>query len=78
MATVNMKSLKQMRRERVSLERQTISLFRMLLKSERGRAGPGVRLLPPRERDAMARRVKVLDTEIRKLRREIRKIGAGQ
>ncbi len=78
MATVTMMSLKQARRERVALERQAISLFRMLLKSERGRSGPGAHLMPPKEREAVARRVKTVDAEIRKIRKAIRKIGRGQ
>jgi hypothetical protein len=73
-----MMSLKQARRERVVLERQAISLFRMLLKSERGRSGSGAHLMPPKEREAVARRVDVIDGEIRKLRRAVRKIGAGK
>lgn len=72
---VSMKSLKQARRERVVMERQAISLFRMLLRSERGRSGP---LMSPREKQALAKRVTVIDGEIRKIRRALRKIGAGQ
>jgi hypothetical protein len=75
MATVNMMSLKQVRRERIALERQASTLFRALLKAERGRSGP---LMPPRERQALAKRVTVIDGEIRKIRRALRKLGAGR
>ena len=75
MAIVNMVNLKQARKERVAMERQASVLFRALLKAERGRTGP---LMPPREREALARRVTVIDGEIRKIRRAIRKLGAGQ
>jgi predicted hotdog family 3-hydroxylacyl-ACP dehydratase len=75
---VSMQSIKQARRERVMLERQAIALFRSLLKSERNRAGLGAHLLSPREREAMARRVKTIEGEILKLRRQIRKLGAGR
>ena len=74
MATVNMATLKQVRKDRVRLERQASVLFRALLKAERGRSGP---LMPPRERQALAKRVAVIDGEIRKIRRALRKIGAG-
>ena len=72
---VNMTNLKHLRRERVVMERQALTLFRALLKAERGRSGP---LMPPRERQALAKRVAVIDGEIRKIRRAIRKLGAGR
>jgi hypothetical protein len=75
---VNMKSLKQARKERVAMERRASVLFRALRKTERGRSGPGARLMPPKEREAMSRRVRVIEGEILKLRRAIRKIGAGR
>ncbi|MDA8191917.1 MAG: hypothetical protein M0Z68_10755 [Gammaproteobacteria bacterium] len=75
---VNLRSIKQAQRERAALERQAVALFRVLMKSERNRAGLGARLLSPRERDAMARRVKTIEGEILKLRRQIRKLGAGR
>jgi uncharacterized protein involved in exopolysaccharide biosynthesis len=75
---VSMRSIKQAQRERAALERQAVALFRSLLKSERNRAGAGARLLSPREREAMGRRVKTIEGEILKLRRQIRKIGAGR
>ena len=75
---VNMKNLKQMRRERAAMERQALRLFRALLKSERGRSGASAHLMPPREREAIARRVRVIESEILKIRRALRKIGAGQ
>lgn len=75
---VSARSLKQAQRDRAMLERQAISLFRRLLKSERGRAGPGAALLSLRERDVIARRVKTIETEILKIRRQIRRIGAGR
>lgn len=75
---VNMRSLKHAQRERATLERQALTLFRSLLRSERGRAGLGAHLLSPREREAMAKRVKTIETEILKLRRQIRKLGAGR
>ena len=75
---VNMRSLKHAQRERATLERQALTLFRSLLRSERGRAGLGAHLLSPREREAMAKRVKTVETEILKLRRQIRKLGAGR
>ncbi|MDA8119750.1 MAG: hypothetical protein M0Z85_06815 [Gammaproteobacteria bacterium] len=75
---VSMRSIKQAQRERAALERQAVALFRSLLKSERNRAGAGARLLSPRDREAMARRVKTVETEILKLRRQIRKLGAGR
>ena len=71
---VNMVSMKQARKERTALERQASALFRALLKAERGRSGP---LVPPRERQALAKRVAVIDGEIRKIRRALRKIGVG-
>ncbi len=77
-AIVNMKSLKQDRQDRAAMERQAASLFRRLLKSERGCAGPGAHLTPPGEREAMARRVKAIEAEILKIRRQIRRIGAGR
>ena len=75
MAIVSMLTLKQVRKDRVRLERQASALFRALLKAERGRSGP---LVPPRERQALAKRVAVIDGEIRKIRRALRKIGAGR
>ena len=75
MATVNMVNLKQARKERVAMERHAAALFRALLKAERGRSGP---LMPPRERQALAKRVAVIDGEIRKIRRALRKIGVGR
>lgn len=75
MATVNMVNLKQARKERVAMERQASVLFRALLKVERGRNGP---LVPPRERRVRAQRVAVIDAEIRKVRRALRKIGVGR
>ena len=75
---VTPRSIKQAQRERAALERQAVALFRVLMKSERNRAGLGARLLSPRERDAMARRVKTIEGEILKLRRQIRKLGAGR
>ena len=75
---VSMRSIKQAHRERAALERQAVALFRSLLKSERNRAGAGARLLSPRERDVMARRVRVIESEILKIRRQIRRIGAGR
>ena len=75
MATVDMVNLKQARKERVAMERQASVLFRALLKAERGRSGP---LMPPRERQALARRVAAIDAEIRKIRRALRKLGVGQ
>ena len=75
---VNMRSLKHAQRERAALERQALTLFRSLLRSERGRAGAGARLLSPREREAVGRRVRTIETEILKLRRQIRKIGGGR
>ena len=75
MAGVNMLTLKRVRKERVVLERQASALFRALLKAERGRSGP---LVPPRERQALAKRVAVIDGEIRKIRRALRTIGAGR
>ena len=72
---VNMVSLKQARKERVAMERQACTLFRALLKAERGRNGS---LVPPRERRARAQRVAVIDAEIRKVRRALRKIGGGR
>jgi uncharacterized protein involved in exopolysaccharide biosynthesis len=72
---VNMVSMKQARKERTALERQASALFRALLKAERGRSGP---LVPPRERQALAKRVAVIDGEIRKIRRALRKIGVGR
>ena len=72
---VNMVSMKQARKERTALERQASALFRALLKAERGRSGP---LVPPRERQALAKRVAVIDGEIRKIRWALRKIGVGR
>ena len=72
---VNMVSMKQARKERTALERQASALFRALLKAERGRSGP---LVQPRERQALAKRVAVIDGEIRKIRRALRKIGVGR
>lgn len=74
---VNMKSLVRVRKERVALERQACTLFRALLKAERGRSGPSAPLLRPKGREVIARRVKVIESEIRKIRRQIRKIGGG-
>jgi hypothetical protein len=75
---VNMKNLKHMRRERVAMERQAATLFRALLKSERGRSGPSAHLTSPKEREAVARRVRVIESEILKIRRALRKIGGGR
>ena len=72
---VSMLTLKQARKERLAMERQASVLFRALLKAERGRSGP---LMPPRERQALTKRVAVIDAEIRKIRRALRKIGAGR
>lgn len=74
---VNMQSIVQVRRERVALERQALVLFRALLKSERGRTGPGAVAMSPAGRAVMARRVKTIETEILKIRRAIRKLGIG-
>ena len=71
-------SLKQARKERVVMERQALTLFRALLKSERGRSGPSAHLTSPKDRAATARRVKTVEAEILKIRRQIRRIGAGQ
>jgi hypothetical protein len=73
-----MQSLVKARRDRAGLERQALALFRVLLKAERGRTGLGPRLLSPRDREAMARRVKTIESEILKLRRALRRIRAGQ
>jgi hypothetical protein len=75
---VSSKSLVKARQEREALERQAAGLFRALLKAERGRSGPGAALMPARERLAREERVKLIDAEIRKLRRALRRIGAGQ
>jgi hypothetical protein len=73
-----MATLKQVRKDRVRLERQSCTLFRALLKAERGRAGPSAHLTSPKEREAIARRVRVIESEILKIRRALRKIGAGR
>ena len=75
---VNMKNLKQMRRERAAMERQALTLFRALLKSERGRSGASAHLMSPKCRAATARRIKTIESEILKLRRAIRRVGAGR
>jgi hypothetical protein len=75
---VSMLTLKQARKERVVLERQASALFRALLKSERGRSSPYAHLTSPKDRAATARRVKTIEAEILKIRRQIRRIGAGR
>ncbi len=60
------------------MERQALTLFRALLKSERGRSGPSAHLTSPKDRAATAQRVRTIETEILKLRRQIRKLGAGR
>lgn len=74
MAINNMQSIVQMRKNRVALERQALSIFRVLLKAERKRKAPGLSRLSAKTRDDQSRRVKVLETQISQIRREIRKI----
>lgn len=77
MAINTMRPIVQVRKDRVALERQAMTLFRTLLKAERGRAGLGAIAMSPAGRAVMARRVRTIDSEIQKIRRTIRKMGIG-
>lgn len=68
----NLQSLTDSRKTRIRLEAQALMLFKMLLKLERGRRVQT--LAPLRRQHQNALRIKTIESQISKIRRELRKI----
>ena len=71
--TIDINALRDARTRRTHLESQAILLFTLLLKLERGRRSQVLK--PARAQEQVALRIKTIESQILKIRRELRVHG---